>query len=112
MTNLEIYQLLRDQFRTSDDNLDQLAAACTTHDQTVQLNAEWTQAEANYVAARNKIFAEDDPGVDSIGKQLQTAQDSIEADLASLQNVAETLDKISDAVHLGTTLLSMAMVVA
>lgn len=108
MTNLEIYRLYRRLFRTIDDNLDDLAKACQTHDQTVQLSEEWTQAEANYIAARKKVFKEDDPTVESLSGQLGSVTKAIDADLKSLKNIATTLDRITDAVHLGTALLSLS----
>jgi predicted nucleic acid-binding Zn-ribbon protein len=110
MTSLEIYQLFRDQFRAIDTNLDKLARACTTHDQTVQLNQDWTDAQTNYINARNRIFKEDDK-VTSLAQQIKGLQKTIDTDLTDLKDIAATLDEISDVVHLGTTLLSLATAV-
>ena len=52
------------------NNLDKLARACKTHDQTVQLNQDWTDAQTNYINARNRIFKEDAQLIEEIQSRL------------------------------------------
>ena len=108
MTDLEIYQLYRDQFRAIDANLDKLANACTTFAQSQQLSDEWNQANVNYVNARNKIFAEDLATVQTLATDLKTAQDNITTSIQELKEIAATLDTISNGIRIASNLLALA----
>ena len=107
MTDLEIYRALRNQFRTIDENLDELALNCRTFSQARQLGDEWAQAQKNYIDARNRIFDSSDTRVKELYEQLGAAQDDVEESLDDLKEIAKVLDRIGDAVRLGTSLVAM-----
>ena len=107
MTNLQIYRALRAQFRTIDENVDDLAKRCETFAQSKLLVDEWLQAQRNYLEARNRIFDVSSKRVTELYEQLGEAQDEIERALATLKRIAKVLDKIGDAVRIGTSLVSL-----
>ena len=107
MTDLEIYRLVRRQFRTIDENLDALALACTTFAQARQLADEWAQAQKNYIEARNRVFESSSDKVKELYAELGVAQKDVEQSLKDLKQVERVLDKIGDAVRLGTSLVAL-----
>lgn len=107
MTDLEIYRLLRKQFRAIDDNVDALARACTTFAQSKQLVDEWSQAQKNYIEARNRVFDSGSQKVQTLFDQLGEAQAEIETSLSNLKKIEKVLDKIGDAVRIGTSLVAL-----
>ena len=107
MTDLEIYRLMRRQFRAIDDHVDALAANCTNFAQAKQLADDWTQAQKNYVAARNLVFNANAPKVKALYEQLGKAQEGVEKSLANLRRVDKVLDAIGDAVRLATSLVAL-----
>ena len=107
MTDLEIYRLMRRQFRAIDENVDELARNCTNFAQAKQLSDEWTQAQKNYVEARNKVFNASSAKVKALYEQLGEAQDDLEKNLENLKRLDRILDKIGDAVRLATTLVAL-----
>ena len=107
MNDLEIYRTLRRQFRTIDEHLDELALQCRTFAQARQLGDEWAQAQKNYIDARNRIFDSNEERVKELYEQLGAAQDEVEASLGDLKNIAKVLDRIGDAVRLGTSLVAL-----
>ena len=107
MTDLQIYRALRQQFRAIDENVDSLAKRCETFAQSKQLVEEWMQAQRNYIAARNRIFDKESKRVKELYEELGEAQKDIDAALASLKRIATVLDKIGDAVRIGTSLVSL-----
>ncbi|MGZ8869332.1 MAG: hypothetical protein ACXW2P_13400 [Thermoanaerobaculia bacterium] len=107
MTDVQIYRALRNQFRSIDDNVDGLARRCETFAQSKQLVDEWMQAQKNYVEARNKIFDRNVKKVKELYEALGEAQTEIDAELASLKRIATVLDRIGDAVRMGTSLVSL-----
>jgi uncharacterized protein (DUF885 family) len=107
VTELEIYRLMRRQFRAIDENVDELARNCTNFAQAKQLSDEWTQAQKNYVEARNKVFNTSSAKVKALYEQLGEAQEDVEKNLENLKRVDRVLDKIGDAVRLATTLVAL-----
>lgn len=105
MTDLEIYRLMRRQFRAIDDHVDELAANCKNFAQAKQLADDWTQAQKNYLEARNKVFNTSSAKVKALYERLGVAQDELEKDLGRLKRVDKILDKIGDAVRLATSLM-------
>lgn len=110
MTDLQIYRALRNQFRAIDGNVDALAKRCETFAQSKQLVDEWLQAQRNYVEARNRVFDKNSKKVKELYEQLGEAQDDIDAALKSLKRIATVLDKIGDAVRIGTSLVSLGRI--
>jgi hypothetical protein len=110
MTDVQIYRALRKQFRSIDENVDALAKRCETFAQSKQLVDEWLQAQKNYLEARNKIFDKNAKKVKELYEALGEAQTDIDAALASLKRIASVLDKIGDAVRIGTSLVSLGRV--
>jgi phage-related tail protein len=110
MTDLQIYRALRNQFRSIDENVDALAKRCETFAQSKQLVDEWLQAQRNYVEARNRVFDKNSKKVKELYEQLGEAQEDIDAALKSLKRIAAVLDKIGDAVRIGTSLVSLGRV--
>jgi hypothetical protein len=107
MTDLEIYRLMRRQFRAIDDHVDELALNCKNFAQAKQLADEWTQAQKNYLEARNRVFNANSAKVKSLYEQLGKAQDDLEKNLTNLKRVDKVLDRLGDAVRLATTLLAL-----
>ena len=110
MTDLQIYRALRNQFRSIDDHVDVLAKRCETFAQSKQLVDEWLQAQKNYLEARNRIFDRQAKKVKELYEALGEAQGEIDAALASLKRIAAVLDKIGDAVRIGTSLVALGRV--
>ena len=109
-TDLQIYRALRKLFRTIDENVDDLALHCKTFEQARQLVEEWTQAQKNYIDARNRIFDSNDKKVKALYEELGTAQDAVEKSLRNLKKIERVLDQIGDAVRTGTTLLALGVI--
>ena len=107
MTDLQIYRALRDQFRSIDGNLDELAKRCETFAQSQQLSDEWAQAQRNYIEARNRVFDANGAKVKALYAELGAAQKEIDKSLADLKKIATLLDKIGDAVRIGTSLVAL-----
>src|SRR5688500_7003715 len=107
MTDTQIYRALRAQFRAIDENVDELARRCETFAQSNQLVDEWLQAQQNYLEARNRIFDTSSKRVAELYDELGVAQTEIERALSSLKRIANVLDKIGDAVRIGTSLVAM-----
>jgi DNA repair exonuclease SbcCD ATPase subunit len=107
MSDLQIYRALREQFRSIDGNADALAKKCETFAQAKQLSDEWAQAQRNYVEARNRIFDSNAAKVKELYEQLGEAQKKIDGSLKDLKKVGSILDKIGDAVRIGTSLVAL-----
>jgi type I site-specific restriction endonuclease len=109
MTDLEIYQTLRDQFRLIDNNLDKLAAKCTTFQQAQQLSNDWNDANVNMLKARNRLFSQNANQIKGIFDKLTETQKSLSESIDSLENISSVLDKISDVVRLATSIVGLGV---
>lgn len=97
-----LYFLLRGSLTT-------LQAQGATPDQLNQLRTLIVQARTNYWTAINSIFHSDDPQVSSLTTQLNTAQLSLDATIKNLNDVAKVLDAITQAVNIGSQLVTKAV---
>jgi hypothetical protein len=108
MNDQDIYLLYSQQFRTIDDNLDDLVRESETFLQANLIIDSWKQANLNYLTARNKIFSTHADEIVELVKEFQSSQISIEKALADLKNVATTIEQvtnvISSAVKIGREL--------
>lgn len=99
--------LLEKQFFAIKSNFNQLIAACQTDAQRTELQAAYATARDNYNSALNSVLNDNDPTVTALRTELQTKQQQIEKSLASLQNIATTLDTITAGVAVGTKLVGV-----
>ena len=110
ISDLQIYRALRNQFRAIDDHLDELAKRCETFAQSQQLSDEWAQAQRNYIQARNRLFDGNAANVKALYDQLAAAQKEVDKSLGDLKKIATVLDRIGDAVRIGTSLVGLGRV--
>ena len=101
MNDADIYLLFSEQFRTIDDNLDDLVRRATTFAEANRITESWKQANLNYLKARNKIFSAHAAEIGGLVKEFKDAQDSIEKSLAALKNDAITIGQVSKIIAFG-----------
>lgn len=112
MNDRDVYLLFSAQFRSLDDNLDDLVAQATGSGDVdpQEIIDAWHQANANYLSARNKVFAGQGPVVDGLIQDFENAQGSITDALTRLKSQATTIKQvagiISAGVDKGTALLN------
>lgn len=108
MNESDIYAALKAVYDAIDNDLDRLAAACQDFSQQQQLSTSWTQAQINYVEARNRLFDLNNQEVQSLTTQLKDAQKGLKDSIAELKSIVTTLSKISEAVSIGSSLVGLA----
>lgn len=108
MNDNDIYLLFSEQFRTLDDNLDDLVRKAEGFVQANKIIEAWKQANLNYLRARNKIFSAHEERIGALVREFNESQQSIKRALEDLQGGAATIDRVSQiistAVDLGKRL--------
>ena len=111
MTDQDIYLLFSDQFRTLDDNLDDLCKRSENYSQTTQIIDAWKQANLNYLQARNKAFSGNLSQIDDLINDFAQAQAEIKKSLQQLQQGVSAIGQVSNlitsAVGKGTKLVQV-----
>ena len=100
-------KLLEQQYFFLDENFNKLFAGCTTDDQRDQLRRDYVNSRDNYWESRDRAFADNDPHVVSLCAELKKAQDDIEQMLSKLKKFAATLQAVTSAVKLGSSLIML-----
>lgn len=104
------FATLEAQYFYLDKNFNRLFMATTTDDQRDTLRNDYVQARENYWKARNQRFHDDDPMVADLQQKAAAAQQEITKAGAHLDDVAGVLTLITNAVNLGSRLVSLAVV--
>ncbi len=90
------------------NHLDAYLGACQTDGQKNLVRSNYVDCRRNYWNCINKIFHDNDPKVAAAVEQMQTAQTSLEQSLDHLENIANVLDLVTDAVKAGGQLAALA----
>lgn len=90
-----------------DQNFDDLMAKCTDDDQRQQLRHDYVAARDVFTKARNLVFEEDSPTVQSLNDQLTASQDQIAGMLTALQDIVKSLGLVTGAVNLAGRLAAL-----
>lgn len=104
------FATLEAQYFYLDQNFNRLFMATTTDDQRDTLRNDYVQARENYWQARNRRFHDDDPMVADLQRKAAAAQRDVAKAGEELDDVAGVLTLITDAVNLGSRLVSLAVV--
>jgi hypothetical protein len=99
---------LQAQYIFLTQNLADLLAACPTQEMRDALQSQYVASRRNYFACVGTIFHDDDPAIAKLVGQMATAQASLEAMVASLNDIAGFLDQTTQAVQLGAQLAGLA----
>ncbi len=91
MTDHDIWMLYSEQFRSLDDNLDDLVKQAESFFQAKQITDAWKEANANYLKARNLIFSDHADQIARLVTEFQDAHKSMRKALADLKQQAETI---------------------
>ena len=103
MNDQDIYLMFSEQFRTIDDNLDDLVNQAEDFVQANRIIDSWKQANLNYLKARNKIFSTHEAAIGNLVKEFNDAQKSIETSLQDLKDQKATIGKVSQVIALGVS---------
>ena len=101
MNDEDIYFMYSEQFRTIDDNLDDLMNRAENFAQASRINDSWKQANLNYTRARNKLFAAHEAQIKDLVKDFENAQAAIKKSLADLKKQATTIGQVSQIISQG-----------
>lgn len=107
MAETQSFKSLKDQYFLLDRNFNKLFAACTTAAQRDELRSDYVNSRDNFWEARKRIFAENEPLVKQLNKELQDTKDQIDKMLQNLKNIPQVLKVITAAVRLGSSLITM-----
>lgn len=99
---------LESQYIVLTQNLAATLAACKTDDQRTDIRTQYVQARRNYWNSINEVFHDDDPAIEGLVAQMNSAHDSLQKMTQNLANVAQVITTITTAVKIGTELASMA----
>ncbi len=111
MADSQSFKNLKDQYFLLDRNFNKLFAACNAAQQD-QLRRDYVNSRDNFWEARNRVFAENDPLVKTLNKELKDSTDLINGMLSNLKNIAKILNLITGAVRLGSSLITMGSGIA
>ena len=89
-------------------NLSALQAAFPKDPQKTAFMTQYVTARKNYWNCIAATFHDDDPQVVALVKQMKTQQANVEKDLENLTNFTKTLNDITKAVKVGSTLAALA----
>lgn len=101
--------VLEKQYMFLSQGLPDLMAQGATTEELNAIRAAIVQSRTNYWTAINKILHDDDPDVETLVSQMNTAQLNLEAGLKNLGEVAKVIDVITKAVAIGSQLASKAV---
>lgn len=102
-------ECLENQYFTLRSSLPALIAQGANTDQVNQLKTAIAKSRDNYWLATRSILHEDDPSVESLVSQMNTAQLSLDATIKHLGEVAGIIDAITKAVDIGSQLAAKAV---
>ncbi|MDP2757257.1 MAG: hypothetical protein Q8O45_06560 [Desulfurivibrionaceae bacterium] len=103
MSDQDIYLLYSEQFRSIDDNLDDLVKKAESFMQATQITNAWKQANLNYLKARNLIFSNHAAQITGLVTEFQEAQKSMKKALADLKHGGETIGKVTTFLSAATS---------
>ena len=95
---------LENQYMTLRNSLSALIGLGATADQLNQVKAAIAKSRDNYWLATRRILHDDDPEVEALVSQMNTAQLSLDATIKHLGEVAGIIDAITKAVDIGSQL--------
>ena len=104
-------EALENQYFLLRGSLAAITSQGATADQIAQLQTSIVKSRDNYWLAARSILHDDDPRVQALVSQLNTAQLSLAATIAHLGDVVKVLDTITRAVSIGSELAGMATVI-
>ena len=102
-------QSLEDQYMLLNQQLSIFLAACKTQEQRDQLMSQYTTARRNYWSGIQKTFHDDDPQVTSLVGKMHDEQQQIKDCTKHLDNIANVINIITDAVNVGSALAAKAV---
>jgi hypothetical protein len=82
-------------------NISMLLAGCKTQAQRDQIMAQYVVARQTYWQAVNKAFHDDDPALQALVTQANTALTKLNAIGTSLGNITTVINDITKAVSIG-----------
>jgi translation initiation factor 2B subunit (eIF-2B alpha/beta/delta family) len=100
-------EVLQREYNFLRDNRDDLLARAPTLAQKQQVLLAEQQAHLNLLNAINEVIESGDAQVQSLTQQLSNAQDEIEVAIANEASIAQILNLITSAIHLGSTLAGL-----
>lgn len=103
-------EALENQYFTLRGSLSDLTGRATD-DQLTTLRGLIATSRNNYWLAARRIMHDDDPAVQSLVSQMNTAQLSLEAMVEHLGDVAKVLDAMAKAVDIGSALAAKAVAI-
>ena len=107
MSNGSFIEIQQTYFQI-EENFNSLYLACENEKQRDQLRSAYSVAFMNYAAAKQKVFHDNDPQVKTLLDQLDSAQTEIKKMLDGEKKIGKILNLISAAVHLSSSLISLA----
>ncbi len=102
-------QALEDQYFLLRGSLPAITSQGANADQLAQLQTLIVKSRDNYWTAARSILQENDPRIQALVSQLETAQLTLTTTLAHLGNVVKVLDTITRAVSIGSELVGLAV---
>jgi|KBSMisStandDraft_5_1062788.scaffolds.fasta_scaffold649029_2 hypothetical protein len=88
-----------------DENFEDLFSKCTDDDQRQQLRHDYVIVRDGFYQARNLVFDDNDPVVNSLSKRLTDSQKEMQSMLKNLKNIAQILDLVTNSVNLASRLI-------
>ena len=107
MTSTELMGLLESLYLWLDGNFNSLFKCCMDDTQRGLLRKAYVNARDNYWEARNRVFHENDPLVAQAAQELANTKSEIDQFQIEESNIAAILGLIANAVHLGSSLITL-----
>ena len=101
-------QSLEDQYMLLTQQLPTTLEACTTQAQRDQVTAQYVDSRRNYWNSIQKAFHDDDPAILSLVQEMHDEQKKIKETAKQLNNIAQVINIITDAVTVGIALAAKA----
>lgn len=101
--------VLEKQYMFLSQSLSDLMDQGATAKELDTIRTAIVQSRTNYWTAINKVLHDDDPGVEKLVSEMNTAQLNLEAGLKNLGEVAKVIDVITKAVDIGSQLATRAV---
>jgi hypothetical protein len=101
------FKALKEQYFFLDSNFNKILGECTTKEQRDKFRHNYINARDNFWEAQNRVFVENDPIVQNLAKELESAQQEIEQLTANLKDISKILDAITTGVKLASSLIVM-----
>lgn len=97
-------QALEDQYTLLMQQLSDTLDACQNQQQRDAVNTQYVTSRRNYWNSIGKIFHDDDPTIISLVAQMKTEQLNIKDTMNHLNQIAQVINIITDAVSVGSSL--------